>query len=192
MPADGPDFEYTSETVPPGALFVAANEPLLVFPSVAAAERFLKAIDVEKGVYPAAYGPNGEPYRIARRGKKVAIERIEEPHRPADLRILLIGYLQAWKQPFDKDASTSDLVEQVWRCDSEYWQEMDPYSDRFSRPVPGWCCLALLVIPAALLFVVIRKHPAPIIGVLIALLILWPVGVLAKRRADQTDFRSSG
>src|SRR4051812_27052304 len=78
------DFEYISATVPPGALFVAADEPLLVFPSVAAAERFLEATDVENGVYPAAYGPNGEPYRVASLGSRVIIERTGEPNRPAE------------------------------------------------------------------------------------------------------------
>ena len=64
---DAIDFAYDAATVPPSALFVAADEPLLVFPSVAAAERYLEAIDVENGVYPAAYGPNGELYRINRK-----------------------------------------------------------------------------------------------------------------------------
>jgi hypothetical protein len=77
----------------------------------------------------------------------------------------------------------------VWRWESEFWQENDPYGDRFSKPLPGWCCFALLVVPAALLFVLVTKFRAPLIGILIAVLILWPVGVLAKRRADQTDFR---
>lgn len=49
------DFDHTEE-VPDGALFVAADEPLLVFPSVAAAAGYLEAVDVEDGVYPAAYG----------------------------------------------------------------------------------------------------------------------------------------
>lgn len=37
-------------------LIVAADEPPLFFSSVDAAEQYLEAIDVEDGVYPAAYG----------------------------------------------------------------------------------------------------------------------------------------
>jgi hypothetical protein len=58
------DFDYESPTVPERALFVAADEPLLIFPSIIAAERWLEAIDVENGVYPAAFGPNGSLLRL--------------------------------------------------------------------------------------------------------------------------------
>jgi hypothetical protein len=99
-----------------------------------------------------------------------------------------LKYLQSSGQASSGDAPTSELVQQVWRWESEFWQENDPDGDRFSKPLPGWCCFALLVIPVAL-GVVLVKYPAPLIGILAALLILWPVGVLAKRRAEQTDFR---
>jgi len=178
-------FDDTTESVPAAALFVAADEPLLVFPSVAVAERYLEAIDVENGVYPAAYGPNGEPYRISTQSSKTVISPTGERNRPEDLRPLLINYLQAWKEPFDEGAATSDLVDQVWRFELE----MDPYFDRYSTRVPGWCCLVILLIPAGLLFALLRMHP-PIVGALIAALLLWPVGWLAKRRADRTDYRS--
>jgi hypothetical protein len=183
------DFDYSSATVPDGALFVAADEPLLVFPSVRAAERYIEAVDVENGVYRAAYGRNGEPYRVGSARKGVIIEPTGEPSRPEDLRVLLLKYLQSTGQAFEVDAPTSELVQQVWHWESEFWQENDTYGDRFSKPLPGWCCLALLVIPAALLFVLVTKFREPLIGILVAALILWPVGVLAKRRADRTDFR---
>ena len=183
------DFDYDSEMVPDGALFVAADEPLLVFPSVRAAERFIEAVDVENGIYPAAYGPNGEPYRVGSARKRVIIEPTGEPNRPEDLRVLLLGYLQSRGQTSEEDAPTSELVQQVWRWESEFWQENDPYGDRFSKPLPGWCCFALLVIATALLFILGANFRAPLIGVLIAALILWPVSVLARRRANQTDFR---
>ena len=61
MAVDASDLDDSSATVPSGTLFVAADEPLLVFPSVSVAESHLEAIDVENGVYPAAFGPNGEP-----------------------------------------------------------------------------------------------------------------------------------
>lgn len=183
------DFDYDSATVPDGALFVSADEPLLVFPSVRAAERWIEPIDVENGVYPAAYGPLGEPYRILSVGKRVIIEPTGEPNRPQDLRVLLLRYLQSIGQTFEDDAQTHELVHQVWRCESEFWQENDPYGERFSKPTPGWCCLVLVVISASLLLVLLTKFRDELFGILGAILILWPVGVLAKRRADRTDFR---
>ena len=189
MSSAADDFDYSSATVPDGALFVAADEPLLVFPSVRAAERYIEVVDVEK-VYGAAFGPDGQPYRVGRSQKRVIIEPTGEPNRPEELRILLLRYLQSAGQAFEDDAPTSELVQQVWRRESEFWQENDPDGERFSKPLPGWCCFALLVIPAALLFVLIRYFRDALIGFLAAALILWPVGVLAKRRADKTDFRS--
>lgn len=183
------DFDYGSEAVPEGALFVAADEPLLIFPSVRAAERWMEPIDVENGVYPAAYGPQGQPYRIGSDGKRVIVESTGEPNRTEELRLLLLRYLQRTGQTYEDDAPTAALVQQAWRWESEFWQEMDPYGDRFSKPLPGWCCLAFVVIPAALLFALVPKSRVPLIGIVIAALILWPVGVFAKRRADQTDFR---
>lgn len=182
------DFDYTSTTVPPGALFVAAAEPLLIYPSVLAAQRHLEANDVEDGVYPAGYGPNGEPFRISCEGKRVVIESIGEPNRPDELRRLLVGHLEAIGRPPDTTASLDDLTAAAWTVESEFWQENDPYGDRFSKPLPGWCCLALLLVPVPLLFGFVTKSREPLIGILIAALILWPVGVLAKRRADQTNF----
>lgn len=183
------DFDYGSTTVPEGALFVAANEPLLVFPSVRAAERYVEPVDVESGVYPAAYGRNGEPYRVGTARKRVTIEPTGEPNRPEELRVLLVKYLQSTGHAFADNAPTGELVQQVWRLESEFWQANDPDGDRFSKPLPGWCCFALLAVPAALLTVLITKSTVPLIGILGALLILWPVGVLAKRRADKIDFR---
>jgi hypothetical protein len=188
--ATGGDFDYGSPTVPDGALFVAADKSLLVFPSVRAAERYIQAVRVENGVYKSAYGPNGEPYRVESKRKRVIIEPTGDPNRPEELRTLLSSYLQNIGQPFEDNAPTPELVQQVWRWESDFWQENDPYGDRFSRPLPGWCCFSLLAIPAALLFLLVTKFREPLLGFLIAALVLWPVGVLAKRRADRTDFQT--
>ena len=171
------DCENGSTTAPAGVLFVAADEPLLIYPSVAEAECDLEAIDVEDGVYPAAYGRNGEPYRIASEGGRVIIEPTGEPDKPDELRALLLRYLEAVGCTPEPSASLDDLVTSAWA------------TYRPSKPLSGWCCFALLVIPAGLLFVLLSKYRDPLIGILIALLILWPVGVLAKGRADQADFR---
>jgi hypothetical protein len=171
------DCENDSAAVPAGALFVAADEPLLMYPSVAEAECDLEVIDVEDGVYPAAYGPNGEPYRIGSEGDRVIIEPTGEPNKPEEFRALLLRYLEAIGRPPKVSASLDDLVASAWA------------TYRPSKPLPGWCCFALLVVAAGLLFVVVSKYRAPLIGVFIGLLILWPVGMLAKRRADQTEFQ---
>ena len=190
MSTETNDFDYDSETIPSGALFVAADEPLLVFPSLRAAERWIEAIDVEDGVYPAAYGPNGDPYRIGTAGNRVVIEPTGEPNRPEELRVLLLRCLQTRGQTFEDDVPTSDLAQEVWRWESEFWQENDPYGDRFSKPLPGWCCLTVLLVPAALLFALAPRSRDLLIGIVFAALILWPVGVLAKRRATKSDFRN--
>ena len=172
------DWENDSVAVPAGALFVAADEPLLMYASVAEAECDLEAIDVEDGVYPAAYGPNGEPYRIGIEGDRVIIESTGEPNKPDEFRALLLRYLEAIGRTPEGSASLDDLVASAWA------------TYRPSKPIPGWCCFTLLVVPAALLFGLVPNFRTPLIGILIAALFLWPVGVLAKRRADQSDFRS--
>lgn len=183
-------MDYGSSTVPSGVLFVAADEPLLVFPSVRAAEGWIEAIDVENGVYPAAYGPNGEPFRVESAGKRVIIEPTGEQNRPEDLRALLLKYLQSRGQTVNDEAPTSELVQQVWRWESDFWQENDPCGDRFSKPLPGWCCAALLLVPAVVLFALVTTFRAPLIGIAVAALILWPIGMLAKRKANRADFRT--
>ena len=188
MAKDASDFDYDPATVPPGALFVAADEPLLVYPSTTAAERDLEAIDVENNVYSAAYGPNGEPYRIESQGNRVIVEPADEPNRPDELQALLLRYLRAIGRVPDVTASLDDLVASVWKIESDFWQEHDPHGDRFSKPLPSWSCLALLLVPVTLLLVVGATYPDPLIGFLAAALVLWPVGVLAKRKADKTDF----
>lgn len=139
------DFDYSSTTVPDGALFVAADEPLLVFPSVVAAERYLEAIDVQMGVYPAAYGPNGEPYRLDTDGNTVVIERTGEPNKPDALKMLLSNYLVALGRAPDPEAPLDDLLASVWAHESEFWRAHDPHGDRFGTSIPLWGCLAIIV-----------------------------------------------
>ena len=153
---DAIDFDYASATVAPGALFVAADEPLLVYPSVAAAERDLEAIDVENGVYPAAYGPNGKPYRIRSEGNRVIIEPTGEPNRPDELSLLLLRYLEATGRTPDAAATFGDLVATVWAIERDFWQEHDPYGDRFSTRIPPWGCIAFVVLVAVILYLTFR------------------------------------
>ena len=156
MAAGTTGFDYASGMASPGALFVAADEPLLVYPSVAAAERDLEAIDVENGVYPVAYGPNGEPFRIESQGTRVIIELTGEPNRPDELRLLLLRYLEAIGRTPDATATFNDLVTTVLGVESDFWQKHDPYGDRFAKRIPLWGCIAFVVTVAAALYFVFR------------------------------------
>jgi hypothetical protein len=43
------DFDYTPAEMPSAGIFVPADEPLLVFPSIRAAERYLEVTDIKAG-----------------------------------------------------------------------------------------------------------------------------------------------
>lgn len=122
-------------------LFVEADEPLLVFPSVEVAERYLEAIDVRNGVYGRAFGPSGEPFSIAAEGDLVVITPTHAPADPDRLRTLLARSLEAVGEPASDAASLSELVAAA----EAFWKERDPMGERFLRPVPWWGCLLVVV-----------------------------------------------
>ena len=71
-------------------LIVAADEPALFYSSVDAAAIDLEWIDVENGVYPIAYDPDGNIYRLRTEGQRVVIERdTKSPPDPQGLNALL-------------------------------------------------------------------------------------------------------
>ena len=150
------DFSYESTTVPPGALFVAADEPLLIYPSKTAGERDLEAIDVVNGVYPAAYGPNGEPYEVGCDGDQVIIERTVGSNRPDELKELLLRYFEARGDSAEATASLENLVARAWSLERDFWLEHDPYGDRFATRIPAWGCIAVGLILAALVYFMFR------------------------------------
>jgi len=76
------------------AIIIAADEPALVFASLAQAERALEPVDVTEGVYPAAYGPGGEPYAITTDGISVRIAPADRPPQPGALLALLCQLLK--------------------------------------------------------------------------------------------------
>jgi len=77
-------------------LVVAADEPALFYSSVQQAETDLEAIDVRNGVYPIAYGPDGQVFYLEAIGDRVRIAQVEGlPPKPDDLRTLLLRYLSA-------------------------------------------------------------------------------------------------
>jgi hypothetical protein len=150
------ELDYGSASVPEGALFVAADEPLLIYPSVAAAERALEAIDVQNGVYPAAYGPNGEPYGIGTDDQRVVIERTGQPDKPDELKALLLRYLHAnGSAPAETD-SLGALTTEAWRMESAFCRKHDLYRERSGPRLPWWSCMATVAGLAAILYLAFR------------------------------------
>jgi len=71
-------------------LIVAADEPALFYSSIDVAASDLEWIDVENGVYPIAYDPDGNVYRLRTEARRVVIERdIKSPPDPKGLNALL-------------------------------------------------------------------------------------------------------
>jgi len=54
-------------------LVVAADEPALFYSSVQQAEMDLEAVDVRDGVFPIAYGPDGQIFKLEAIGDRVRI-----------------------------------------------------------------------------------------------------------------------
>jgi hypothetical protein len=146
------DFDYTQSEMPPAGIFVSADEPLLVFPSKQAAERFLEVYDIEAGVYPVAYGRGGEVFSVTVEGEAPAIQPVAGEFRPEELKQLLVHYLGAIGLNPDSDRTLDQLVEDVWDHEREFWAENDPYGERFSKRVPVWGCVAILALIAAIAF----------------------------------------
>lgn len=87
-------------------LIVEADEPALFFSSVSRAEAYLEAIDVRDGVYPAAYGPDGQVFQLEAIGDRVQITAVAGSKAPDDLRALLLRYLSAAKAHDVKSTET--------------------------------------------------------------------------------------
>ena len=124
-------------------IFVEADEPLLVFPSIEAAESYLEAVDVRAGVYPRAYGELGEVYDITARDGLVVIQPSGASPTPNDLNRLLSRYLEAVGESVSGEAELPVLVAAVEAHETAFWLEHDPYGDRFSKPIPWWGCLVI-------------------------------------------------
>jgi hypothetical protein len=93
-------------------LIIAADEPALFYNSIQRAESDLEAIDVENGVYTAAYGPNGERYRIESEENLVRILLdVSEPADPQALRELVMRFLNAVKVPSEQGESLRELLQ---------------------------------------------------------------------------------
>ena len=55
-------------------------------------------------------------------------------------------YLEGAGHPAEAAASLDTLVAQVWKIESDFWQENDPYGDRFGSPIPFWGCIAFILL----------------------------------------------
>ncbi len=96
------------------SLIIAADEPALFFSSIDAAERYLEPIDVENGVYTAAYGPDGSAYRIGVKDGRVTIAPDPgQPPQPDTLKALLLTFLAAVGSPARQNEDLPALLE---RC----------------------------------------------------------------------------
>lgn len=98
------------------ALIVEADEPTLFFSSVSGAEAYLEAIDVSDGVYPVAYGPDGQVFQLEVIGDRLRINAVEGSKAPDDLRVLLLRYLSVVKQHDVK--MTDPLSALLARCEA--------------------------------------------------------------------------
>jgi hypothetical protein len=93
-------------------LIIEADEPALFYSSVSRAETDLEAIDVENGVYTAAFGPHGERFRIESDGKLVIISLDEDsPPEPERLKEVLVRFLNAVHVSVDPTESVEELLQ---------------------------------------------------------------------------------
>lgn len=103
--------------MPQVKLIVAADEPAIFFASVQDAESWMEAIDVEDGVYSAAFGPNGETYTVSTDGTRVHIEETGGAPQPEALMALLRKYFDALGEMQSADLELPALLE---RCTPSY------------------------------------------------------------------------
>lgn len=98
-------------------LIVAADEPAIFFASVNEAERWMEPVDVQEGVYTAAYGPEGEPFMISTDGRRVTIRETGGKPEPDILREILLRYFATIREPADGAVTLPELLE---RCHPSY------------------------------------------------------------------------
>lgn len=121
------------------SIFVEADEPLLLFPSIEMAERYLEVEDVRNGVYPRAFDSGGELFSIGVDGERVLI-RATGSADLSGLRQLLTSWLESIGDPPSDDTTVSEMVASV----EAFWAQRDPFGDRFGTAIPWWGCLLLI------------------------------------------------
>jgi hypothetical protein len=131
-------FSYKSAAVPVGAVFVAAGEALLVFPSAAVAESSLPALDVLEGLHPLVFGIGGEPYCIGCEGDRVRVERTGGSSRPDELKPLLLRHLEACEDPADATQSLEEIVAIAWSIERDFQVRCGQSGNRIGLRIPVW------------------------------------------------------
>ena len=144
---------FEARTLPPGALFVEGDEPLLVFPSISEAEACLEATDVEDGVYRTAYGPQGQPFEIHVEGQAVRIRARAGNNRPDALKALLIRYFEACGDPADEDEPLDVLVSRAWAIEHDHWERCG--EGRARSNIPTWAYVTLILLAGAGLYLLV-------------------------------------
>ena len=144
---------FEAASVPSEALFVEGDEILLIFPSVREAEASLEATEVEEGTYPAAYGPNGEPFTVRAEGPWVRIARGDGANRPDELKSLLCRYLEDCEDPADADESLDELVARAWVIERDHWQRC---RDDGRAGTPPWVYAIVILLAVAGLYYALR------------------------------------
>jgi hypothetical protein len=109
--------EWHNGPMNPIKLIVAADEPAIFFASLEDAERWMEPIDVDDGVYSAAFGPAGEPHTISTDGASVSIIQTGGAPQPEALRAVILRYLAATGETTSDDISLPALLD---RCSRSY------------------------------------------------------------------------
>lgn len=145
---------FESVDVPREVVFVEADEPLLIFPNVTEAEKYLEATDVEDWVYRAAYGRDGQPFDIHTDGGAVRILPSAGENRPEELKLLLCRYFEACGDPADEDEPLETLVARAWTVEHDYWERCG--EGRARTGIPPWAYAILIPAAAAALYFLVR------------------------------------
>ena len=137
-------------------IFVEADEPLLVFSSIELAQTALEAEDVLNGTYPRAFDAVGNPFIIEASRGRVQIRPTGEAADLESLKALLQRYLAAIGEPAAPESDLSTLAWIVEAKDHAFWEEHDPFGDRFSKAFPLWGCALLLAALTGALYLLLR------------------------------------
>jgi hypothetical protein len=96
-------------------LIVVADEPAIFFASLEDAERWMEPIDVDDGVYSAAFGPAGERHIISIDGTSVSILQTGDTPQPEASRAVILRYLAATGETVGDDISLPALLDRCSR-----------------------------------------------------------------------------
>jgi hypothetical protein len=146
----------SSEAVPADLIFVEADEALLIYASPDAAASCPHLVAFEDQTALIAYGSRGETYRTEH-GGRLSFARLDQPARPEELKQLLLRYFEACEDPADADEPLDELVARAWTIECAYRQRCGSEEEIERRKMPIWGYLALIAIPALILYFSLRR-----------------------------------